>query len=157
MRVVGDEDDGLTGRVQAAHELDDLLTSRGVERTGGLVRKQQRGFIRERPCDREALTLSAREHAGHHRRLVADAEQVQEVTRSRLSGLAVAAGDDGGQRHVLEHRHAFEQVEELKDDADMATPNERVVVFGTVGQGFARDDDRAFVGVFETRDEVEQR
>jgi len=35
------------------------------------------------------------------------------------------AGDDGGQRYVFQHGHAFEQVEELEDDADMPAAHPR--------------------------------
>ena len=155
--VVGHEQDRLAAGVEAAEQLDDLLAAGGVERAGGLVGQEQRGLVRERAGDREALALAAGEHAGHRRRLVADAQQVEEVAGPRLGGLAAPSRDDRGERHVLEHRHPLEQVEELEHDADVPAPHPRELVLAAARDELARDGDRALVGHVEPRDEVEQR
>ena len=120
VRVVGHQDDRLAGGVQPAEQLDDLLAPDGVKGAGGLVGEQERGLVRKGAGDREALALAARKDPGHLGGLVGDAQQVEQVASARLGALAVAPGDDRRQRHVLEHAHALKQVEELKDDADVA-------------------------------------
>ena len=111
-------------------QLDDLLAALGVERARRLVGQQQRGLVGQRAGDREPLALAAREHAGHGRRLVADAEEVEQVAGPRLGHLALAPGDDRRQRDVLEHGHALEEVEELEHDADVAPAQLRQFVLG---------------------------
>src|SRR5438876_1128870 len=87
-----------------------------VERTGGLVREQQGGNVRQRTCDRKALTLAPRQDTRRLRRLVRYPQQVQEVASARLRLLARPPRDDRRERDVLEHRHPLQQVEELEDD-----------------------------------------
>ena len=62
--VMRDQHDGLAARVQAAQQLDDLLSAVGVQRPGGLVGEHQRRLVRQRPGDGEPLALPAGQHAG---------------------------------------------------------------------------------------------
>ena len=112
--------DRLAAGVQAAEQLEHLVAALGVERAGRLVGEQQRRLVGERAGDREPLPLAAREHAGRVLRLVGEAEQVEQVAGAGLGALARRARDHRGQRDVLEHAHALEQVEELEHDADVA-------------------------------------
>ena len=137
--VVGHHQDRLAAGVQAAEQLEHLVAALGVERAGGLVGEQQRGLVGERARDREPLPLTARQHAGRVLRLVGEAEQVEQVARARLGALARRARDHRGQRHVLEHAHALEQVEELEHDADVAAAHDRELVLGLADERLARE------------------
>ena len=62
LRIVRDEHDGgLAAAVDVDQEIDDLVAGAGVEVPGRLVGQQDRGLVRERPRDRDALLLAARE------------------------------------------------------------------------------------------------
>ena len=89
--------------------------------------------------------------------LVADPEQIEQVAGPALGGLALRAGEHGGQDHVLQRRHALEQVEELEHDADVAAAHAGQPVLVPAGDLLAGDHDRALVGEVEAGDEVEQR
>ena len=155
--VVRDHQDRLAARVQPAEQLEHLVAALGVERAGGLVGEQQRGLVGERPRDREPLALAARQHARRVLRLVGETEQVEQVARPRLGALARRARDHRGQRHVLEHAHAFEQVEELEHDADVAAPQDRELVFALADELLARERHLAVGRRVEAGDDVEQR
>src|ERR1039458_8892140 len=143
--------------VKAAQQLDHFLSPGRVESAGRLVGQQQRGLVGERPGDGQTLTLAARQHAGHRRDLVADAEQVEQVARPRFGRFALASRDNGRQGHVLQYGHPLEQVEELEDDADVAPPHARELVLGTPGHLLAGDLDGPLVGPVEANHQVQQR
>ena len=90
-------------------------------------------------------------------RLVGEAEEVEQVACTRLRALPRRARDHRGQRHVLEHAHAFEQVEELEDDADVAAPQDRELVFALAHELLARERHLAVGRRVEPGDDVEQR
>ena len=82
---------GLAAGVQAAEQLDDLGAALGVECAGRLVGEQQGRLVGQRPGDGQPLPLAAGEHAGDGSRLVADAEQVEQVTGPGLGHPSLAA------------------------------------------------------------------
>ena len=59
--LVGDEDDGVAGGVEALEDGHDLDAGLRVEVAGRLVGEQDRRIVDERPGDRDALTLAARQ------------------------------------------------------------------------------------------------
>ena len=119
--VVGDEQDRLAARVQAAEQLEHLVAALGVERTGRLVGQQQRRLVGQGAGDGQPLALAA----GQRRRATALAlsPRPSRSSRSRArvsAGLRLRPAMTAGSDHVLERGHALEQVEELEDDADVA-------------------------------------
>src|SRR5450631_1645565 len=117
--IMGVQDDGLSPAVEAAQQFNDLLPAFGVEGSRRFIGQEQRRLIGQGPRDGQPLPLPAGQHARYRRRLVPDAEQVQQVAGPGFSHLSLAPGNHGGQGHVLEHGHALEQVEELEDDANV--------------------------------------
>src|SRR5689334_2402644 len=157
LAVVGDEQDRLAVRVEAAEQLEDLVAALGVERARRLVGEQQRRLVGERTRDREALALTAGEDAGRILRLLREPEQVEQVAGPGLGALARRARDHRGKGHVLERGHALEQVEELEDDADVVPAHDRELVLGLADERRAREHELAVGGGVEAGDEVEQR
>ena len=82
--VVSDEHDRLPPGVQPAEKFDDLLAALGIQGAGWLVRQQQRRLVGQGARNGESLALPAREHARHRPRLVADSQQVEEITGAGL-------------------------------------------------------------------------
>ena len=89
--VVGDHEDRLAARVEAAEQLDDLVAALGVEGAGGLVGQQQRRLVGQGPGDGQALALAAGERPGRRLGLVGQAEQVEQVAAAGLGRLALRA------------------------------------------------------------------
>jgi len=67
------------------------------------------------------------------------------------------ASDDGRQRHVLEHRHALKQVEELEDQPDVPAAQPGQVVLAVPGDLLTRHSDLPLVGGIQAGDQVQQR
>ena len=59
--IVRDDDDRVTLTVQVDEELEDLVAGLGIQRARGLVGQEQRRAVGQRPGDRDALPLPARE------------------------------------------------------------------------------------------------
>ena len=60
------------------------------------------------------------------------------------------------QKQVLQHRQRRQQIEELEDEADVATPEERPVSLGLTHQIDTCDPDLTLVGQIDAADQVEQ-
>jgi len=60
IRLVGDDHDGNSGRVQVLEDRHDLNARAAVERAGGFVRKNEDRIVDQRACNRHALLLPAR-------------------------------------------------------------------------------------------------
>ena len=114
------------------------------------------GIHRERPHDRDALLLPAREAIGELLGLVEQADAVEQLVGARL-GLAprLPARLARCERDVLQHRHVREQVVGLEDDADLLS--QLVDVRLVDGQVLAVERDRAGVDRLEQVDAAEQR
>ena len=69
------DDDGLPGLVQILEEVDDLDRGLRIEVAGGFVGQQDTGVVDERPGDRDALALPARELVGSMGHPVAEPDE----------------------------------------------------------------------------------
>ena len=56
-----EHDRRLSAPIDVDQKVDDLVAGAGVEIPGRLVRQENRGLVRQRPRDRDALLLAARE------------------------------------------------------------------------------------------------
>ena len=106
-------------RGELADHVEHLGDELRVERARHLVEEEQLGLHRERPHDRDALLLAAREPVGVLVPLVGEAEALEQHGRLRV-GLAPRLPERLARRegHVLEHAHVREEVERLEDDPD---------------------------------------
>ena len=78
--VVSDQQDRLAAGVQTGEQLEHFLATLRVERAGRLIGQQQRWFVGKCSGDRQALPLTARQRRGRLLGLVADAEQIEQVS-----------------------------------------------------------------------------
>ena len=129
LRIVRHEHERRAARpVHLEQQVDDVAARRAVEVAGRLVGQQDRRVVRERPRDRHALLLAAREL----RRVVMAAVRQARPRRAAPRARAPRAGharDLHRHQHVLERRQRRDQVKELEDEADLlaAQPRERVL------------------------------
>ena len=139
----------------AADEAEDLGRGLGVEVARRLVGEEHRRARHERAGDGDALLLAARELGGPVRAAVLEAGRRQEL----LEPLALGprACDRERQGDVLLRRQHREQVEELEDEADVATPELREVVVLERRDVDAVDLDRAARRLVETGEDVHER
>ena len=84
-------------------------------------------------------------------------QEVEHIPGPGLGRLAPSARDHRRERHVLEHGHALEQVEELEDDADVACAACRRARPRSGRHLLVGERDLPLVRVIEPRDEVQQR
>jgi hypothetical protein len=131
LRVVRDEDDGDAPLlVQPLKEFHDLDAGLGVQVAGRLVGQDHRRPVDQRAGDGDALLLAAGEFVG----LVVDGgrpDRPASAIPPHAGGVrARQAGVDQRQFHICQRRRARQQVEALKDKADLAAANigQRVVV-----------------------------
>src|SRR6266545_921007 len=96
---------------EAEEQLEDGAPALLVEVSGRLVGEEQARSAQERPAERHALQLAARELL--HRIVGArgEADAIEERTRPGLGGGRWVARDDGGHEHVLDRREVRQQVE----------------------------------------------
>ena len=154
--LVGDDDHRHAVFGEADHHVEHLVDHLGVERAGRLVEEHQLRLHRERPGDRDALLLAAGELRRHLRRLVGDADAVEQLHRRASRRPCVTAAHlDRPEGDVLEDRLVREEVERLEDHADVGTQlRERRALFG---QRLAVDRDRAGVDGLEAVDRAAER
>ena len=93
-RVVGHQHEcGAQVADRGRQHVVDEVGGSGVELAGGLVGEHDRGTVRERGGDRDALRLATREGLGAPTREVAETEAVEGLAARRPRLLARASGD----------------------------------------------------------------
>ena len=157
LAAVGDHEDRLAGGVQPVEQVEHLGRTRGVQRARGLVGEQQRRPVRQRPRDRHALALPARQRAGPLGGAVEQAERVEQVAGAGGGLGGPGAGDERGQRHVLQRRQVLDEVEELEHQPDVAAAQPGEPGAAELLGADAGERDGALVRPVQPRDEVQQR
>src|SRR5262249_21018460 len=129
VHVVLDHDRGdLAAAHHGRYRVHDLRLAAGTDPAGRLVEEQQARAERIGDCYVEQLALPLRQTAGEHLGLVAQAEFAEHLKRLRtdlvimlgkrrhLHRLALAGEDR--ERHIVEHREAVEQIDDLEAAGD---------------------------------------
>ena len=149
-------------RLLVEQGLEHLLSGPAVEVAGGLVGDQDRRVQEERPGDRDALLLAARELRGPM------AEAVGEAEARQHSGGAVeelgpvgaerppAELDHGRQHGVLQGGELGQQVIELEDEADLLVTQVGAMPGAQAPGVLAGDADRALGRAVQQTQDVEQ-
>ena len=115
--VVGDHDDGVALAVKILEKVGDDGLVGGVEVSGGLVGKKDRGVVDKRAGDADALLLASGELAGEVRDTVAETDALERGAGFSLVGHGVEVLRE---HHVFKRGEIRDQVELLKDEADLA-------------------------------------
>ena len=142
---------------QLAHDVEHLVDHLRVEGRRRLVEEHDLGLHGQRPGDRHALLLAARELGRVLARLLRDAHPRRGAAspprrpRSRVQ----LAHPHRRQGDVLEHGQVREQVERLEDHPDLAADGGDVA--DVVGQLDAVDDDLAALVLLEPVDGADER
>ncbi len=123
--IVRDEDAGQVNLVvQPAQPAPQLLADLGVERAERLVEQQHPRLDGERPRQRDALPLPARELRRIPGAQVVELHQLEQLVDLprdlRVRRPPVPRPHAQAERDVLEHRHVAEQRVVLEDEADAA-------------------------------------
>ena len=154
--VVGDEHRGVAGAVvDLAQPLAQLLAHLRVERAERLVEQQHPRLDGERPGQRHALPLAARELL---RIALVEAGELHQIEQLQRPAADLGAGRTGGARphlepegDVLEDGHVAEQRIGLEHEADIA-------LLHRLGRGvLVAEEDAARGGGLEPGDEPQQR
>ena len=126
---LGDDDDGRVGDVLGERRAQGCV-GRVVQCRERVVEQVDLRLVDQYPRDGQALALPTGEDARRLLRLVTEPQQVEQVAGPRLRLLAARPRHHRGERDVLQHAHALEQVEELEHDPDVlaAHPGQLVLV-----------------------------
>ena len=123
----------------------------------GSSHSSSRGEPEQRPRDRHALLLPARELGGQEVAPVADPDPLERGLGARLPVGAVAGRVDVREHHVLERGAVAEQVEGLEDEADALRPQRRALVLAQPARVDPVDQVAARRRAVEAAEDVEQR
>ncbi len=118
-RVVGDEHAraGEARQLLAEHTTY-LDAGVGVERGERLVEQECARLDRERPCERDALRLPARERVRLRARVRREAESFEELLRTSVGGRLAGAARPRPERDVVERGQVAEQQAVLEHQRD---------------------------------------
>src|SRR6202022_2268127 len=145
LTVVRRHQDGRPSGVDLQEQLDDLPGGRRVEVPGRLIGEKDPRIVDERPRDRDPLLLAAGKLIGELVLFALQADDAEHLFDLRLEVPQGAFGDAQREGDILENREVGEQLEILKDHADLATQKGQVpaleaVQVLTVDMDLARGD-----------------
>ncbi len=137
VRLVGHQDDGLPVLEELLEEREDLFARGAVEVTGRLVGEEDAGRVHQRAGDRDALPLAAGELVRPVLHAVGEADASERVRGLYPSILCPETRVDQRQLDIIERRGAGQQVEGLKDEADLLVSDAGELVVVEVGHPMA--------------------
>ena len=130
--------------MEIVNQRENVVAGAGVEVAGGLVGQDDRRVDRQRARNGDALPLAARQLLGQMVRRAAPSWTSVSSSRGALVHLAARpAAQVQRQADVLETGQRRQQVEELKDEADLVAPQPRQVIVGEAAERLAVDATRA--------------
>ena len=141
---------------QALQESDHAFPGVLIEVAGRLVRENEPRLVRDRPRDRDALLLSARETVGEGIRPVRQADFSKERARPAASVRSVLTVQLKRKEEVFENGEGWNEVQELKDKPQMFSAKERAVAFGQRSELFAYDPNYSSIGSVDSADQVQE-
>lgn len=157
IRVVGGHNQGfvgLTGQLQ--QELHNGPAGIFVQVAGWLVGQEQGGIVGDGSQNGNTLLLAARQPVGEGILAVAQADPFQQAFDLFLPGRSEAAVEVHGQRHIFKNGQGRDQVEKLKDKADMLPPEQGPLALAQAVNGDAIDQDIPAIRRVNPTDEVKQ-
>src|SRR5438105_9600404 len=125
--LVCDQYDRVSLLVQLLEQAHDLHTRLGIQVAGGLVGEQDGGIRAQGSRDGDPLLLSARQLHGLVVGALQQADGVESLKGPGVAPVAVPRVDQG-HLHVMDRGSAWNQVEGLEDEADLAVTDQRQVV-----------------------------
>ena len=117
------DNNGASFTVELFEQLQDLETCLGIEITRRFIGEYDRGIRHDGPGQGHSLPLAPRELAGLVMHAIAQAHRLQRGLG--LVAAAVAPRVEEGQFDILEGADPRDEVEGLKDEADLPVPNPR--------------------------------
>jgi hypothetical protein len=126
-----------------------------VERGGDLVEQHDLRLHRQRPDDRHALLLAARELVGIMVHVVGKTEALEQPHRAGKLAARATAHPHGREHHVFARAHMREEVVGLEHDADPLA--HRLRIEPRLGDVHAVQKDRAVVDRLQQVDAAQQR
>ena len=123
-RVVGHHDDGHPLLpVQLVEQLHDLVAGLFIEVAGRFVGQDESRIVRQRPRDRDALAFAARKLRRPVAEPVTEPDPLGKLERPLAPDPPRHPAVDHRNLDVLLHRKVREQIEALKDEADLPVPD----------------------------------
>ena len=135
--VVSDHADGGAVAVQVAQQLHDRFAVFGVQVSGGLVSHQDERIADQGAGHGDTLLLTAGELRGIVAEAMSHADALERVLHFLLALAGASAAIGERQLDVFVDGEIADQVEGLKDEANLAIANARAFADGELGDGLA--------------------
>ena len=142
--------------IKRPQQIDDLFAGLEVEIAGRLVREDDGRVIGQRARDRHPLLLASREFERFVPDAVAEAHQAQQFGALVHGVLRAHPGEHHRQRAVFERGHDWDQIERLKDVANLAAPQPCEFIGVEARNVHLVNIDFATAGFVEPADHVEE-
>ena len=129
-RIMGDQDQRVTGSGQFVQLLHHLLAACRIQRSGRLVGQDHLPAVDQCPRNRHPLLLAARELVGQVLQTIRQPQPREQGSRTLVPRPFTHARIAGRHRHVVQCRGRADQVVALEDEAEHLAPQrgQRIVV-----------------------------
>ncbi len=128
----------------------------GVEIACGFICKDDRGFVEQRPRDRDALLLAARERFGAMGGSIFKPEQVEEFVGPCDEFFGLIAREQPRKLDIFECGHRWNEIECLKNNPDVLSAEHRRLGFAHRVDRMTRNNNLAFVWTVHRREHVQE-
>ena len=155
--VVGNDDDGLAPFVRPGQDVHDLFGGAAVELARGLVGQKELRVVDEGPADGHALLLAARELGRAELHPLLEPDELQQFGGPVADVVLLLFPVERGHEDVFEHGGVRQEVEALKDEADVLVAQLRELVVVELHHVPAGEDETARGGDVQAAHEVHQR
>jgi hypothetical protein len=153
--VRGHDEGDAFGGDDFEEEIEDDGAGLFVERAGGLIGEEDGRAVHESSAEGGALALAAGELLDARVKAVSEAGAFGELVQAGTSGGAIDASGDGGDEAVLFEREIWDEVVELKDEADFVTQHVKAAAVAIDLD--AVEEDASLVGFVEATEEMKER
>ena len=157
LRVVCDHHDCMSLVCKRSQQVEDRARVAAVQIPGGLVAKYHRRCLNDGSRDRYALTLTARQVANWERRSMLHPYRSKSQAGSLPPLAAVDRHVQSGHGDVVESVAVRKEVERLKNEADVASPESRQLGVSHFTRRTPIEDVGAGCGAIQKAKDVEER
>lgn len=152
--IVRDEGNGVAFAVKLAEEFENCFAGERVERTGRLIGENDFRFVHQRACDGDALRLTTGELTGAILYAIGKSDRVNGAQGAFAAFLAADVGVDHGQLDIFENIEPGQEVEGLKDEADLFVADAGEFIVARLADIHAVEHDGAGADIIETTENL---
>ncbi len=143
--------------MKAVENVENLLARRLVQVARGLVGQQDGRLVDERPGDRHALLLAARQGVRFVGHAVRETHRTEQIQGPLLRVVGIGVRVEKREKHVVQDAQPGQEVEELEDEADALVADARELPVVEGREVLSRQAVAAARGLVQEADDVHER